>query len=212
MMPPQKIPLDRRNYLDAISTSWKEQLLNNLIKLRYGDTLTFLEMTSINTSYSLDLTLTGGYSTIWHPLVNTTGWRYAALAGGSVDYSDRPNVSYNPIRGEALTKTIITPISLGNILSALQTGGSGGYIFSCCVDSINRLRNRSPSGNFPGDPGFFEFYQLFDVLLLNGIIQISTDKVATETTKEERTDEKRAGAAEKARQPRKGEVQAGKGM
>ena len=51
MMPPQKIPMDRRNYIDAVSTSWKEQLLTNLVKLRYGDTLTFLEMTGINTSY-----------------------------------------------------------------------------------------------------------------------------------------------------------------
>ena len=58
LMPPQKIPMDRRNYIEAVSTSWKEQLLTNLVKLRYGDTLTFLEMTSINTSYSLDANLT----------------------------------------------------------------------------------------------------------------------------------------------------------
>lgn len=191
MMPPQKIPMDRRNYIDAISTSWKEQLLSNLIRLRYRDTLTFLEMTSVNTSYSLDVSLSAGYSTIWRPLVNTTGWRNAGVIGGSVDYADRPNVSYIPIRGEALAKTLVSPISLSNILSGLQTGSNAGYIFSCCVDSINHLRNRSPSGNFSGDPGFFELYQLVDNLLLNGVLRIATDKVSTETTKEERTDEKR---------------------
>ena len=63
MMPPQKIPLYRRNYLDAVSTSWKEQLLTNLVKLRYGDTLTFLQITSVNTSYEFAGNLSANYFT-----------------------------------------------------------------------------------------------------------------------------------------------------
>ncbi len=36
-MPPDKVPEDRQAYLEALNTSWKEQLLYNLVLIRYGE-------------------------------------------------------------------------------------------------------------------------------------------------------------------------------
>ena len=169
IMPPQKIPLDRRNYIDAVSTSWKEQLLTNLVKLRYGDTLTFLEMTSINTSYSLDANLSAGYPVQWHPLIGTAGFRNAVTTGAQVAYSDKPTISYVPVRGEALAKTLITPIDPSRILKGLQTGWLPEYILSCCVKSINDFQN-------PEDPDFFILADLMHDLRSKGVIRIAIDE------------------------------------
>ena len=104
---PQKIPMDRRNYIDNVSTSWKEQLLNNLVGLRYGNTLTSLEMTSVNTAYELDAGLSAGYPVNWHPLQGTSGFRNVVAVGGSVGYQDKPTITYAPMRGEALANTLL---------------------------------------------------------------------------------------------------------
>jgi hypothetical protein len=205
LVPPQKIPMDRRNYIDAVSTSWKEQLLTNLIKLRYGDSLTFLELTGINTNYTLDANVGVTYFTPWHFLWGTSGFRNSLTAGGTGIYRDSPNITYSPIRGEALAKTLMTPIPVGAVLKSLQTGWRTDFIIPCLVESINGRRNRSPGGTFPGDPEFFKIAQLLGELSLNGIIRISIEQVTqgvdVETTEEKecKTDQKKETTPKKKR-------------
>lgn len=179
-MPPQKIPMDRRNYLDAASTSWKEQLLTNLVKLRYGDTLTFLEITGINTNYGLDTSLSANYPIIWNYLTPIPGGspRNTVTPGGSITYTDHPNINYNVMRGDALANTMIEPMDPTKILKGLQTGWGASYVLSCCVKSINRLRNRSWSGKVEADPDFFDLAKLFGELKSNGIIRVTVEEPA----------------------------------
>ncbi len=42
---------DQFDYNSAISDSWKEQMLNNLVKIRYGDTPVFLDVTNVISQY-----------------------------------------------------------------------------------------------------------------------------------------------------------------
>ena len=175
MMPPQKIPLDRRNYLEYVSTSWKEQLLTNLVMLRYGDTLNSLDLISVTTGYELDAGATAGYTHSWHPVGTGVGFRNGLMVGGSVIHMDKPTITYNPTKGEALAKTLIEPIDPAKILKSLQTFWGGGYIFSCCVKSINELRNRSKSGKVKADDQFFELAPLFNDLKNNGVIRITVE-------------------------------------
>jgi hypothetical protein len=44
---PWSLTRDRFNYTSAISGSWKEQMLVNLVMLRYGEPPVFLEVASI---------------------------------------------------------------------------------------------------------------------------------------------------------------------
>lgn len=50
---PGSIQRDRMDYAAAISDSWKEQALLNIIKLRYFDTPVFLDVASVISSYTL---------------------------------------------------------------------------------------------------------------------------------------------------------------
>lgn len=168
MMPPQKIPVDRATYLEAVSTSWKEQLLSNLVSLRYGDTLTSLEMTSITTGYELDSNLTAGNSAYWHVLPATPAYA-ATSVGGSVTYSIKPSISYVPIRGDALEQTMLEPINPLKILKSLQTGWDADYILPFSVKCINDLRN-------PSDDQFIDLVNDFRDLLEKGVIRLTMEE------------------------------------
>lgn len=47
---PKTIPPARLNYNEAISRSWDEQLLLNLVRLRYRDNPLFVDVTSVSAS------------------------------------------------------------------------------------------------------------------------------------------------------------------
>jgi len=61
----KRIPHERFDYSAAIATSWKEQTLTNLVKIRYADPPVFLDIAQVVTQYTLE-----GSATI-----NTPDWR-----------------------------------------------------------------------------------------------------------------------------------------
>ena len=50
---PAIIPRDRTDYLSSIADSWKEQTLLNVVRLRYGDAPSFLDVSSIIANYAV---------------------------------------------------------------------------------------------------------------------------------------------------------------
>src|SRR5688500_20243932 len=54
---PRSVPHDRFDYTEAISSSWKQQMLVNMVKLRYGDTPIFLDVVSVINQYALETTV-----------------------------------------------------------------------------------------------------------------------------------------------------------
>ena len=50
---PGTVKRDRVDYADAIAGSWREQMLLNIVKLRYFDAPVFLEVASVISSYTL---------------------------------------------------------------------------------------------------------------------------------------------------------------
>ena len=51
---PRTVIRDRFDYVNAISNSWKKQMLLNLVKIRYVDAPVFMEVSSFISQYALE--------------------------------------------------------------------------------------------------------------------------------------------------------------
>ena len=102
---PKTVPRDRFDYNAAISDSWKEQTLINIVKLRYADMPLFVEVASVVSGYTLEGSVALGGN------VSTTGNVKGDLLslGTSGKYTDRPTITYVPITGQKFNASFMTP-------------------------------------------------------------------------------------------------------
>ena len=59
---PATVPADRVDYADALATSWKAQMLLNIVRLRYADVPTFMDVASIVSAYAVQGQVQAGVS------------------------------------------------------------------------------------------------------------------------------------------------------
>jgi len=154
---PGTVTHDRFDYTETIATSWKQQMLVNMVKLRYGDTPVFLDVASVINQYSVetqvDLRLT------WVDPVVSIG--DSQSTGGSAKYSDKPTITYTPLTGERFARSLMKPLPPPAILSLIQAGYPIDLVLRTCVHSVNGVRNRY-GGAARGHPADPEFYPLLD--------------------------------------------------
>ena len=154
---PGMVNRDRVAYTDAISESWKRQMLLNLVKMRYADAPIFLDVASVINQYALEAELSGNMG--WNQFLN----KDSQLLGGRGRYSDRPTITYQPLSGEKFTRSLMTPIPPASVLSLVQAGWRADAVSWICIQAINNIYNRSGAAmrGHPVDPNFCEFVTLF---------------------------------------------------
>jgi hypothetical protein len=131
---------DRIGYADAIGASWKEQMLLNIVKLRYLDTPVFLDVSSVISSYELESEV----SLSANVFPNTSGGNSRSL-GATGTYTDRPTISYTPITGERYLNSLLRPIPPQAIFAMIESGHRADYLLRVTVRAINGLYNSSTS-------------------------------------------------------------------
>ena len=178
---PKSVPVDRFNYNTAISDSWKEQTLLNIVKLRYADMPLFVEVASIVSGYTLETSVdvSGSFRSSDSILGNAAG----VGAGGR--FTDRPTITYSPLTGRKFNQNFMTPVPPRAILFLIQSGWPADLILNLTLDSVNGLRSKSYGGGTAreGDEEFYEFIDLLRKLQMSGNIgmRLEVDKEADET-------------------------------
>jgi len=137
---PETVARDRFDYNTAISDSWKEQTLLNIVKIRYVDMPMFVDVASIVSGYTLQSSVSLGGTVSSEKAVQGD---FANL-GTSGTFTDRPTITYKPVTGEQFNKSFMTPIPPGAILFLIQSGWPADLIYPITVDSINGLRGEYP--------------------------------------------------------------------
>lgn len=133
---PKTIPAARFEYNERIARSQNDQLLLNLVRLRYRDTPVFLDVGTVIAQYRLNAQL--GVL----PRVNIDAAGQAELGADiGASYSEQPTITYEPISGAEFTRRLLTPISPQTIMLLSQSGWSVERLLLCCVDSINGISN-----------------------------------------------------------------------
>ncbi|HET6566241.1 MAG TPA: hypothetical protein VFG52_12580 [Xanthomonadales bacterium] len=177
---PRTMDKDQLDYGRSIGDNWKNQLLANLVKIRFIDMPVFVDVGQIVSGYSLETQLSGtaGFG-------NTLGGGDSQVLGASGKYTDRPTITYTPKTGEAYLRSLLEPIEPTTILSLVLTGYNPELLFTWAVESINGVNNYSSraQGQHVANPEFYEFIGLLSELQENGAIgfEINQD---TETERE----------------------------
>lgn len=131
---PPGVLLDRFDYAEAISRSWKENMLLNLVKLRYADAPVFLDVSSIVSQYSIQGQLTAGGQI---PGFNAA---HPVAVGAQMIWADRPTITYQPLTGQRFTKSLLTTIKPQEIMDLVQAGWPVDVLFRVAVRSINGIQ------------------------------------------------------------------------
>jgi hypothetical protein len=176
---PPSIVADRIPYNHAIASSWKEQTLLNVVRLRYMDTPFFIDVPQITSGYTLQgsATVNGGIFPPASPMASFA--QQLGLMGtlqGS--YQDRPTISYTPQTGSQFIRNITTPINPGSVLFLLQSGYPADVVFDLTVEAINGVRNRSVSGGQlrPEDPEFDQIVRTVRKAQISGHVGIRVEQ------------------------------------
>ena len=158
----------------AIINSVEQEMLLNLVRLRYRDSASFLRIGSVTASLSI-----GSSAGVDANFVSGSGNNSFSPDIG-ISYSDEPTISYVPLQGEEFLKSVLTPISLEAVLVMIQSGWSVERVFGITVERLNDLYNSpTASGPTPTDePEYKDFkhmLSLFREFQLKGDLEIGPD-------------------------------------
>lgn len=149
---PKQLAPARYHYNQAIANSLNEQLLLNLVRLRYRDTPLFLEISSVLAQYSV--TGTGSLS----PSIDFGGDDSLGL-GAELEYTERPTITFTPLQGTDFVKSLLEPIAPTTLMLLSEAGWSLERLLACCVSSVGSFENArtaaGPTADF--EPRFEEF-------------------------------------------------------
>ncbi len=120
---------DRFDYNQAIGQSANQQMLLNLVRLRYRDVPVFLAVSSVLSQY------------VYLGRANIGGAAGTANGGLSFSYMDRPTISYTPLSGEEFAQQLLTPIPSASIFSLAQSGWPAGQLMMMSFERLNHLKN-----------------------------------------------------------------------
>jgi hypothetical protein len=167
---PASVETERAGYNLAIQQTNSEQLLLNLVRLRYRDVPYFLEVASVSTTF--DFTSSASASAL---LPESESKAYGLDAG--ISFSEQPTITYTPLQGDQFVRQLMSPIDLTTILLLYNSGWSIERIFRVSIQSINGLRNApSASGPTPDRvPEYKEFCRVASLLRelqVKGVIEM----------------------------------------
>ena len=143
---PQALARTHPAYNEAIIASINEQMLQNLVRMRYRDVTFFLEISSVTASMSL------GASAGVDAGLNFGGGDSVSPSAG-LAYSDKPTISYTPLQGEDLLNSILRHLELDPIfvLNTVRLEYQSGVraVFRADQQSLQRSqRIRAPHQNW----------------------------------------------------------------
>ena len=172
-MGPKTIPTDQFNYNSAIAGSSNEQLLLNIVRLRYSEAPVFLKVSSVINQYART-------ASVGTSAGANTGFNGENTAGvsGSAAWWDRPTITYMPISGKEFATNLLTPLPARSLFQLLQSGWPPDLVFRFGVISINGLDNEvaRPGRRRDADPRFLELLKLWSRLLAQRALGMRFEK------------------------------------
>ena len=146
---PTALRASRVAYNDAIQSTTDEQLLLNLVRLKYRDVPFFLEVSSVSTQFTFEESLSGSVTLNENVGVAPLNPDVYGISG-RLGYSERPTISYAPLQGQDFVERLLSPLTPETILLLSRSGWNIDRVLRLSVQRLNDLDNAaSASGPTP---------------------------------------------------------------
>jgi hypothetical protein len=139
----QSIQRDYTPYNQTIAYNQSQQMLLNLVRMRYRESPLFLKVGAVSVSYGFELT---GGARAGSVLAEKD---YGVEAGGS--YSESPTVTYTPISGDKFVKQMLTEVDQSTLILLYRSGWPLETLCNVLVEQIGE------SVNSEGEPSYAAF-------------------------------------------------------
>ena len=138
---PISLKSERSKYNLAIQKTNDEQLLLNLVRLKYRDTPFFLEVSNVASQFKLKnkASITAQLESMVKDIFNL---------GASTSYEESPTVSYTPLHGDNFVKNILSTLPLKTITLLFHSGWSIERVFRVSCQLLGGLEN-APGASGP---------------------------------------------------------------
>ena len=187
---PRTIPADQIDYSTAIGEASKQQVLLNVVKLRFSDLPSFVSVSQLVAGYQLsgNASLAAQLSNIGN-LSQSSGNQAAVTLGGT--FSDNPTITYTPLAGVDFADTLLAPLGAADIVGLVLAGVPARIALGVGLHSLGDYHNEvwGPLPNAQADPQFIELVGLFDELQRGGWIAL-TNTAPADREGRSRLDEK----------------------
>ncbi len=144
----------RPHYNEAAKLTSEQELLLNLVRMRYADMPYFLKLNSVNSQWSLN------------PEIGLTaeadGGKPRYFGTGNISLEDRPTISYAPRDGSLFARSLVTPLNIENLALLARLGWDNEVVFRLVIKQINGVENAIRAGGPVPEfaPEYAEFHEL----------------------------------------------------
>lgn len=174
---PRALHVSSAQYNHAIRRTIDEQLLLNLVRLKYRDSPLFIEIGTISAQFQFNAGAGVG-RTIRSGLLNDS-WTY----NGSLGFQDKPTITFSPLRGEDFVQRLMSPFDLDTLMLLYYSGWSIDRFMRLTVQQANQLEN-APSAAGPTPdlaPRYADFARMTSILRdlqIEGLVSIGYESEA----------------------------------
>jgi hypothetical protein len=131
---PKAVRYTRLRYNEVVRDTNDEQLLINIVRLRYADSPVIVDLPNITSQFELagDGTYLGGFGNQYHGRTN--------LGFGGVNARDTPTLSYHPREGREIAKALLTPLA-SDLFIVVNAGADLEQLLLMTINDLNDVPN-----------------------------------------------------------------------
>jgi hypothetical protein len=137
-------------YNQAVRRVMNEELLLNIVRMRYAESPQFVEVTGITTTFETGGTVGGTGANL-----NTSG--ITAGASGSITFTDRPTITLTPRQGRETASQLLGSIDVADIPYLASAGYRLDHLLVLLAENINGVRSFDVGSVLPTRGGQKEF-------------------------------------------------------
>jgi hypothetical protein len=133
---PKAVSQTRLKYNEVMRDTNDQQLLLNIVRLRYADSPVFIDLPNITSQFELSgrANYSGGLDGMGPGKTN--------LGFGEMSLRDTPTLSYRPREGRDISRALLTPLS-AELIQVVNAGANTEQFLLMAVNDINDVQNAS---------------------------------------------------------------------